>query len=173
MFRRRIYMGQWPWPSLVRVHICIFCNFSTLRWCRCQNQCRLISNCTLRNVGGIWMKIQTFSKSENIFVNIVCKIPALCSGLNVFCVPSRLAVGGDANDAEDNRSNQPQLQEPLYWHSLTLLPAWINNYLRSKVCDEITYPFPNFNGATVEVWKWISNFIPCFIIDVITYPCRD
>ena len=24
--------------------------------------------------------------------------------------------------------------------------------------DEITYPFPNFNGATVEGWEWISNF---------------
>ena len=23
--------------------------------------------------------------------------------------------------------------------------------------DEITYPFPNFNGATVEVWERISN----------------
>ena len=32
-----------------------------------------------------------------------------------------------------------------------------------------TYPFPNFNGATVEVWEWISNFIPHFI----TYPCWD
>ena len=28
--------------------------------------------------------------------------------------------------------------------------------------DEITYPFPNFNGATVEVWEWISNFITHF-----------
>ena len=26
--------------------------------------------------------------------------------------------------------------------------------------SEITYPFPNFNGATVGVWEWISNFIP-------------
>ena len=33
----------------------------------------------------------------------------------------------------------------------------------SKVWDEITYPFPNFNGVTVEVWEWISNFIPHFI----------
>ena len=23
--------------------------------------------------------------------------------------------------------------------------------------DEITYPFPNFNGCTVEVWEWIGN----------------
>ena len=25
--------------------------------------------------------------------------------------------------------------------------------------DEITHPFPNFNGVTVEVWQWISNSI--------------
>ena len=29
--------------------------------------------------------------------------------------------------------------------------------------DEITHPFPNFNGCTIEVWEWISNFIPLFI----------
>ena len=43
----------------------------------------------------------------------------------------------------------------------------------SKVWDEIIYPFPNFNGAAVEVWEWISNFIPYLIIDVITYPYWD
>ena len=43
----------------------------------------------------------------------------------------------------------------------------------SKVWDEIIYPFPNFNGATIEVWKWVSNFIPHFIMGVITYPCYD
>ena len=39
-----------------------------------------------------------------------------------------------------------------------------------KVLDENTYPFPNFNGATVEIWEWISNFIPYFIMYVIIYP---
>ena len=29
--------------------------------------------------------------------------------------------------------------------------AWISNYMPGKVCDEITYPFLNFNGCTVEV----------------------
>ena len=28
--------------------------------------------------------------------------------------------------------------------------------------DEIANPFPNFNGATVEVWECLSNFIPYF-----------
>ena len=27
-----------------------------------------------------------------------------------------------------------------------------------KVWGEITYPYPNFNGSTVEVSEWISNF---------------
>ena len=34
---------------------------------------------------------------------------------------------------------------------LTLIPAWISNYMPGKVWDEITYPFLNFNGCTVEV----------------------
>ena len=29
--------------------------------------------------------------------------------------------------------------------------------MHHKVWDEITYPFPNFNGA--EVWEWIRNFM--------------
>ena len=35
-----------------------------------------------------------------------------------------------------------------------------NFNMASRVWDEITYPFPNFNGVTVEVCEWISNFIP-------------
>ena len=47
----------------------------------------------------------------------------------------------------------------------------INNCIHYTVWDEITYPFPNFNGDTIEVWEWISNFNPHFIWHVITYPC--
>ena len=43
----------------------------------------------------------------------------------------------------------------------------------SQVWDEITYPFQNFNSATVEVWEWIRNFTPQFLMDVLIYPCRD
>ena len=32
--------------------------------------------------------------------------------------------------------------------------------MSSKMWEEITYPFLNFIGATVEVYEWISNFIP-------------
>ena len=57
--------------------------------------------------------------------------------------------------------------------SITVITAWISNHMSNKVWREITYPFPNFNGATVEVWEWISNFIPHFIMDMIAYPCWD
>ena len=60
-----------------------------------------------------------------------------------------------------------------YYHGLTFIPAWISNHMPSEVWDEITYPFSNVNGATVEIWEWISNFIPYSITDVITYPCWD
>ena len=40
---------------------------------------------------------------------------------------------------------------PFYYRGLTLIPAWISNYIHYEVWDEITYPFLNFNGATVEV----------------------
>ena len=42
-------------------------------------------------------------------------------------------------------------QGPIYYHGLTLIPAWISNYIHYKMWDEITYPFLNFYGATVEV----------------------
>ena len=35
-------------------------------------------------------------------------------------------------------------------HGLTLIPAWISNYMPSKMCDEISNPFPNFNSRIVE-----------------------
>ena len=39
--------------------------------------------------------------------------------------------------------------------------------------NEIVYPFPNFNGSTVEIWESIGNFIPHFTGHVITYQCWD
>ena len=47
------------------------------------------------------------------------------------------------------------------------------DYLASFIIPimKITYPFPNFNGCTVEVWRWISNFITPLIMGVITPPC--
>ena len=41
--------------------------------------------------------------------------------------------------------------DPFYYHDLTLIPAWISNYIHNKLWEEITYPFLNLNGATGEV----------------------
>ena len=62
---------------------------------------------------------------------------------------------------------------PIYYHGLTLILTWISNYIHYEVWDEVTYQFPDFNGATVEVWESISNFIPHLSGRVITYPCWD
>ena len=51
------------------------------------------------------------------------------------------------------------------------LKTWISNYINFNALDEITYPFPNFNGVAIEVLEWVSNFIPRFIMDVIAYLC--
>ena len=58
-------------------------------------------------------------------------------------------------------------------YGVTLISAWISNHKSSKLCDEITYLFANYNGFTVEVWEWIRNFIPYFMMCVITYPLFD
>ena len=62
---------------------------------------------------------------------------------------------------------------PFYWYGLSLITAWINNYILSKAWDEITHPFPNFGGCTCEVWEGMGYFIPYFIMDVIIYPWWD
>ena len=41
-------------------------------------------------------------------------------------------------------------QGPLLLTWFNFNSAWINDYMPSKVYDEITYPFRNFNGCTVE-----------------------
>ena len=65
------------------------------------------------------------------------------------------------------------LGAPFINMDLILIPAWISNYIHYKVWDEITYPFPNFNSAAVEVWEWTSSFIPHFTGCMITYPYWD
>ena len=40
-----------------------------------------------------------------------------------------------------------------YLHDLTLITVWMSYHMPSIVLDEITYPTPNFNSCTVEVWE--------------------
>ena len=44
---------------------------------------------------------------------------------------------------------------PFYQYRLILNSEWISNYIHHKVCDGITYPFPNFNSCSIEVWEWM------------------
>ena len=51
---------------------------------------------------------------------------------------------------------------PFYKRGYILNPAWIHSAMPRKMWDEITYPFPHFNGCTFEVWQWRGNFTPHF-----------
>ena len=53
---------------------------------------------------------------------------------------------------------------PFYLHGLTLIPAWISNYIHYKVWDEIAYPFLNFNGAYAPSLNYLSIGISVMII---------
>ena len=44
-------------------------------------------------------------------------------------------------------------------------------YNKYEISDQIIYPFPNFNGAAVEVWEWMSNFVSHFMLDVLNTLC--
>ena len=55
------------------------------------------------------------------------------------------------------------------WHGLSLILARINICIHYKAWNYITYPFPNFNGPSAEVWEWISNFILHFAGHLIIY----
>ena len=56
---------------------------------------------------------------------------------------------------------------------LTSGPAWISNHFDNKMCDEITPPFPNFNGTTIEACEWISNSKPYTQLDMWVFFIQD
>ena len=66
-----------------------------------------------------------------------------------------------------------RIRAPFYGQELTLIPAWIRDYIHFTVWDAITYPFLNLNGAAVDVWEWISNFTHTLLVAVITSPCWE
>ena len=41
--------------------------------------------------------------------------------------------------------------DPIYYYGSIQIPAWISNYIHYEVWGDITYPFLNFNGCTIEV----------------------
>ena len=55
-------------------------------------------------------------------------------------------------------------------YGLTLIPAWISNYIHYKVWDEITYPFLNFNGAEIWMVFFFSIFNNSFEFIIVLIP---
>ena len=51
--------------------------------------------------------------------------------INYVCIP----IWRDAYSATHTVSG------PLYWHELTIIPAWLNDYIHCNLRDEITYIF--------------------------------
>ena len=100
-------------------------------------------------------------------MNFMCNFVISTVGLMIYHCPTDTQRNNDVVKTLLLR-RVPAGWGPFYQLGLTIIPSWISNHMPSKVWDEITYPFPNFNGCTVEVWKWISNFIPHFMMDVIT-----
>ena len=97
--------------------------------------------------------------------------------LNHFDPFDGLFISEEANENENRttetywrisgqHAGEKSVNKPIFYSGLT----WINNHNPSKVWDEITYPFPNFNDCAVEVSERISYFTPHFIMDIITYP---
>ena len=106
---------------------------------------------------------------------LVPKAPPVISPVN----PCDLFTSGDISEIKNESSSVNWINEyiwflgPLYFHGLTLIPLWASNFIHYKVSGGITYPFPNFNGCTVEVWEWISNYILNFNVNAVTYSCGD
>ena len=56
-------------------------------------------------------------------------------GPSISCVPLRVYRTGEFH---------------AMWTSL--IAPWISNDIHREASDRIIYPFPNFNGATIEIW---------------------
>ena len=117
------------------------------------------------NFNEIVIEIGYIFIQENAFKNVVRKMAAILSRPPwVYFLASAALDGG---------SVPVGTRGFFYSFGLTVISACIGNHMFRKVWDEIIYPFPNYNGATVEVGEWICNFISYFIMDVITQPCWD
>ena len=68
------------------------------------------------------------------------------------------------------RPQKSNFRDTVYWHGLTLIPTWINDYVANNAWDWITYPFTIFDRGTGEVTEAISHFVSHLVI---TYPYWD
>ena len=92
---------------------------------------------------------------------------------NHICIPLIISLG--KQNEEQCRHRFFRIYTAQHLGPLLLLRvnlAWISNYIHLKVWDEMTYPFPNFNGSRWSLWMDKSfHFIPHFTGHLITSPC--
>ena len=93
------------------------------------------------------LKIQPGSTAPANTVNLVANSGSMISGGKVISL--LVLIKGIMCVWVHNNKNR--VLGPLLLSWLTLIPAWISNHMPNKVWDEITYPFPNFNGCTTRV----------------------
>ena len=58
--------------------------------------------------------------------------------------------GIEASPAQDKYGINTNFQTLGPFHYPISMSIWISNHTPSKVWNEITYPFPNFNGTVFE-----------------------
>ena len=77
--------------------------------------------------------------------------------------------GAITRAAPSARQHPREFDTNKYTHShvYPLNQAWKSNHTQSKIWGDITYPFPNVNACTVEVWECISYLIAHLIMDLI------
>ena len=139
--KKHHYLNKW-WPSS---HICV----TTFQWVTHRFPINMLYHT------GIWLIKGCIDQTPFDFWTITPEI-------------DRLSWRLSSHRWISSKRWQADFCGPIYWHGLTLISTCISNHMLSKVWDEITYSFSNFNGATVEVWEWISNLISDITVHVVT-----
>ena len=105
----------------------------------------------------LWYWID-FWKNKNIFVFIILNTemvghwnPHLWKSSPISCLFNAMVADGLVMQGANWGIGVHGIDLVLPEHGLTLIPAWISNHMPGNVWDKTTYPFLNFNCATVEV----------------------
>ena len=91
---------------------------------------------------------------EAVIVNV--QISNSCYRLMSWAIPLKLfslvcCVWYDSEMYVKMLLDSNDTRGPFHQHGLTLIPAWISNYMPCRLWDEITHPFLNFSGCTIGV----------------------
>ena len=131
----------------------------TIQYIQCHAMWTLAVVCCRYSCGPVWLILCARNRSD-LISNRMSRYEAAGNEVLVRLHHYKLPVSRMAFIFMDS------IWVPSYQHGLV-------NYIPYKVCDEITFTSPNFNGEAVEIWEWISNLIPSFTGQVNGYPCWD